>query len=157
MVTFTAKDRIEIVVEAEDDSHFYSGMVYPPAFGVPELVSRTSELRLLIHGAAIMAAILIGAMCLCLGAVRRFSRPYGAMAFLCFCFCGSTAWPLFQVMSESMYWVLLAERFCYYGMFFFYDVDPVADLRPAWESICSRLRGRFFNLSERPYPASDSG
>lgn len=52
MVTFTAKDRIEIVVEAEDDSHFYSGMVYPPAFGVPELVSRTSELRLLIHGAA---------------------------------------------------------------------------------------------------------
>ena len=118
MVTFTAKDRIEIVVEAEDDSHFYSGMVYPPAFGVPQLVSRTSELRLLIHGAAIMAAFLIGAMCLCLGAVRRFSRPYGAMAFLCFCFCGSTAWPLFQVMSESMYWVLLAERFCYYGMFF---------------------------------------
>lgn len=117
MITFTAKDRIEIVVEAEDDSQFYSGMVYPPAFGVPELVSRTFELRLLIHGAAFMAALIIGALCLGLGAVSRFSRPYGAMAALCVCFCGSTAWPLFQVASAGTYWFLLAERACFYGMF----------------------------------------
>lgn len=142
MITFMAKDKIEIVVEAEDDSHFYSGMVYPPAFGVPELVSRTFELRLLIHGAASMVALVIGALCVCLVAGSRFSRPYGAIAVLCFCFCGSTAWPLFQVMAVDTYWFLLAERVCYYGMF----------LSMMW------IQGRICSLPKKVYiPACAAG
>lgn len=115
-VTFTAGERIEIVAEVEDDSHFYSGMVYPPAFGNPELVARTSALRLLIHGACCAVALFIGALCLIIGVGSRFSRPYGLLALLCLCFFGSTAWPVFQVIGRGLDAFLVLERFCYYGI-----------------------------------------
>lgn len=115
-VTFTAGERIEIVVEVEDDSHFYSGMVYPPAFGRPEPVAAASALRLLIHGICCALALVIGALCMIVGMGSRFSRPYGVLAFLCFCFCGSTAWPVFQVIGRGTGLFLLLERFCYYGI-----------------------------------------
>lgn len=142
IVTFTAGERIEIVVEVEDYGHFYSGMVYPPAFGVPEQVSRTSALRLLIHGAACMAALVTGTLCFGLGAGSRFSRPYGSLALLCICFCGSTAWPLFQVAAGEGYWYLLGERLCYYGMF----------LSMIW------IQGRICSLPKKAYiPACAAG
>ncbi|MCD7909005.1 MAG: GHKL domain-containing protein [Clostridium sp.] len=115
-VTFTARERIEIVVEAEDHSHFYSGMVYPPAFGAPELVARTSALRLLIHAAGCAVAFFIGILCLIIGGGSRFSRPYGLLALLCLCFFGSTAWPVFQVVGRGLDTLLVLERFCYYGI-----------------------------------------
>lgn len=101
-VTFTARDRIEIVAEVEDQGHLYSGMVYPPAFGEPELVAGTSALRLLIHGAGCALALFIGALCLIIGVGSRFSRPYGLLALLCVCFFGSTAWPVFQVIGRGL-------------------------------------------------------
>ena len=115
-VTFTARDRIEIVAEVEDQGHLYSGMVYPPAFGEPELVAGTSALRLLIHGAGCALALFIGALCLIIGVGSRFSRPYGLLALLCVCFFGSTAWPVFQVIGRGLNAFLVMERFCYYGI-----------------------------------------
>lgn len=117
MVTFTAAGPIEIVVEVEDDSSFYSGMVYPPAFGEPELVSRTGALRLLIHGSACIAALFIGVLCILLGAGCRFKKPYGALSFLCVSFFFASAWPVFQLAGQQDSWLAVAERAGYYGIF----------------------------------------
>ena len=38
-VTFAASGKAEIIVQASDYSHYYSGMVYPPAFGPSHNVS----------------------------------------------------------------------------------------------------------------------
>lgn len=117
MVTFAAADKIEIVVAVSDDSHFYSGLVYPPAFGTPEAVAKKLSARLLIHGAACAAAVFIGLLCLLVGIGYRFTRPYGALFLLCLCFCGATAWPIFQALGlRGDLWPLL-ERFCRYGIF----------------------------------------
>lgn len=117
MVVFTAAGPIEIVVEVEDDTHFYSGMVYPPAFGVPELVSRTVLLRLLIHGSACMAALFIGVLCALLGAGCRFKKPYGALSVLCLSFFCSASWPVFRLAGIQGDWMFSAERAGYYGIF----------------------------------------
>lgn len=117
MVTFRAKDQIEIVVAVSDDNHFYSGMVYPPAFGSIRKVGTTLSLRLLIHGSFCAVAFLIAILCLFWGLGCRFARPYGALALLCLACCGASAWPVLQAMGLSgEIWYLL-ERLCYYGIF----------------------------------------
>ena len=117
IVTFTAAGRIDLVIAVESDgSGFYSGMVYPPALGSPDAVSRTASLRLLLHAAACAVALLIGLLCLLVAAGYRFSRPYAALSLLCLCFCGATAWPIYQALGLPSGWQLV-ERVCYYGGF----------------------------------------
>ena len=117
MVTFQAKDRVEIVVAVSDDSHFYSGMVYPPAFGSIRKVGGVLSLRLLIHGCFCAVALLIAILCMFWGVGCRFARPYGALALLCIACCGASAWPIFQTLGFAGEVWYLAERFCYYGIF----------------------------------------
>ncbi len=117
LVQFRATDKIEIVVQVKDDSGFYSGLVYPPALGSPEAVGRVSSLRLLFHALFCGAALLLGFLCLLVGAARGFGRPYAALALLCLCFCGATIWPVYQALGlYGAGWALL-ERLCYYGIF----------------------------------------
>ena len=117
MVTFRAKDRIEIVAAVSDNNHFYSGMVYPPAFGSAEKVGHVLSLRLFIHGGFCAVALLLAFLCLFWGYGCHFIRPYGALALLCFACCGSTSWPVVQALGLSgEFWPLL-ERLCYYGIF----------------------------------------
>lgn len=117
MITFRARDRIEIVAAVADDTHFYSGMVYPPAFGSPRRVGTVTAARLLIHGGVVTAAAAMAVLCIFLGFGCRFSRPYGAAALLCLCVAGSTSWPVCQALDlNGDFWYLL-ERFCYYGIF----------------------------------------
>ena len=117
IVTFTAAERIELVVAVESEgSGFYSGMVYPPAIGSPDAVSHIAYLRLVLHTSACAASLLVCVMCLILAMGRRFHTPYGYLALLALCFCGLTAWPFYQEwgwMSGFLVW----ERVCYYGIF----------------------------------------
>lgn len=117
MITFRARDRIEIVAAVADDTHFYSGMVYPPAFGSPKRVSAVIAARLLIHGGVVTAAVAMAVLCIFLGFGCRFSRPYGAVAMLCLCVAGSISWPICHAFDlNGDFWYIL-ERFCYYGIF----------------------------------------
>lgn len=44
-ITFEAAEKAEIIIAAADFSHYYSGLVYPPAFGTEEAVSRLLDIR----------------------------------------------------------------------------------------------------------------
>lgn len=122
MAIFTAANKIDIVVAVSHNRGFYSGMVYPPAFGSPERVGRVSSLRLTLHAAVCGLALFIGLLCLLTLAVRKKSgnhsaQPYGALALLCLCLTGATVWPVLQAMGNGTgYWAIF-ERLCYYGMF----------------------------------------
>jgi len=120
IITFTAEDKIEIVVAVKSvPGDLYSGMVYPPAFGSPEAVLRQAALRLAVHSCASAVAVLLGLMCLLTWAGLRFSRPYVGMILLCLCFATYTAWPLFHALELRVAGWSLAERLCYYGMILF--------------------------------------
>ena len=117
VVTFTAAERIELVIAVESDgSGFYSGIVYPPAIGSPDEVSHTAALRLLLHAAACAVAMLVAVMCLILALGRRTHTPYGYLCLLAVCFCGLTAWPVYQEWGW-MDGLIVWERVCYYGIF----------------------------------------
>lgn len=116
MAVFEASGKIEIVVAVSDESGLYSGMVYPPAFGSPEAVGKMLAVRLLIHGGAAAAALIIGILCLLVGLGFRFARPYGELALLCLCFTFYSAYPIIQALGlRNGMWTLL-ERFCQYAM-----------------------------------------
>lgn len=34
-VTFTASGNVQLIIAVNSNSHFYSGMIYPPTFGTP--------------------------------------------------------------------------------------------------------------------------
>ncbi len=118
IVTFTAAESIDLIVAVEADGRgFYSGMVYPPAFGSPDQVSHMAMLRLLIHGAACAMALLVAVMCLLFALGRRFHTVYAWLSLLAICFCGLTLWPVYHAW-ESMRGFIIWERVCYYGIFF---------------------------------------
>lgn len=117
MTTFPAAGQVEIVVAVADDTGFYSGMVYPPAFGSLAAVEKIASLRLLLHGLFMGGGLLLAALCLLVGMAQRLRGPYPALALLCLCFCLSTAWPVFQALGLTGTGWLLAERIGYYGLF----------------------------------------
>ncbi len=67
MITFQASERAEIVVQAADSSHYYSGMVYPPAFGSVTAVSDLISFRLLRTCVMVFTSLTIGIMYLMIG------------------------------------------------------------------------------------------
>lgn len=117
-IAFTAADRVEIIVQATDYTGYYSGMVYPPAFGSPGTVHRLLSLRLLIHGAACAVALFIGLFCLLLGFRRPYTKGAWALSLLCWCFIGISCYPVADIFGIYGGVFPTIERVCHYGLFF---------------------------------------
>lgn len=114
---FTASDQIEIVAAVEDESSYYSGMVYPPALGSPAAVDRVLSARLLLHGGAVVLSLALGLICLIAGTLLRFAKPYRALSLLCLCLAGTTAGPVLDAFGIP--WTgAPGQRACFYGVFF---------------------------------------
>lgn len=67
MITFSAAGKAELVVQAADTRHYYSGMVYPPAFGSTDAVSDLISLRFLRTCIMVIASLTIGILYLFIG------------------------------------------------------------------------------------------
>lgn len=118
MVTFFARDTIEIIVAVADDTGLYSGFVYPPAFGSPALVGRVNTLRLLAHCAVMAAALLLGVLFLAVGVRLRAAGQAGIeLVLLCLCFCVAVSWPLTGALGWYAAALAIAERFCTYAIY----------------------------------------
>ncbi|MGD9560236.1 MAG: hypothetical protein AB7V55_06505, partial [Oscillospiraceae bacterium] len=98
MVTFSAADKIDIVVAVRDDTHFYSGMVYPPAFGSVQEVLELVSLRLLLHASACGIALVIALLCLFFGFRERRSA-FPILALGCLCVIATTGYPLVHMLG----------------------------------------------------------
>jgi len=118
MVTFEAQDIIEILISVSDDSHLYSGMIYPPAFGTPKAVGEVLTQRLLVHSAAAAAALLGAVFCLLTGLGYWRTRPFHLLTLLCLSIVGSISYPLIQALGLTWDGWSVIERLCYYGIFF---------------------------------------
>jgi signal transduction histidine kinase len=125
-VVVQASGRMEILVAVTDYSHFYSGMVYPPAFGEPGAVTRLLNTRMNLRAVADAVALCVGLLYLCLWLLtgkentKRRSRSlplyYAAM---CLCFVLYTCYPVVKTMfTGGMGWYV-AENFAYCAMFLF--------------------------------------
>lgn len=115
-VLFSAAGPTELLLAVCDRSGVYSGLVYPPAFGEPSAVLAARELRLLVHGAAMLLAVLGMALAVSFGLWG--GRWRGALFFLCcLCFFGIVGYPVLHGFFGVSYqpWYTL-EIACFYGL-----------------------------------------
>lgn len=102
VVTFSAAGRTELVLMASDYAGVYSGMTYPPAFGTVEAVLHVRDLRLLVHSAAVLLALLGIALAACFG--FRGSRRRGVLLLLVCLSCALlTGYPLLHSLTVTGY------------------------------------------------------
>ena len=115
-VTFEAAGTVEIILAATDYSHFYSGLVYPPAFGAPEAVSLLLNTRLCLRLAFVVLALAAGLYYLMTGLFSRSNRNALLYGLMCLCYAGFTAYPIRGTLFPGgMGWYGL-ENFCYCAM-----------------------------------------
>lgn len=111
-VTFGASGSVDLLVAVSDYTHFYSGMVYPPAFGNPDEVSALLEARLVFRSILCAAAGVVGILAVLIGILshRGLSVRYG---LLCLCFIGYAGYPVWRRFT-SWYGPLYAlENLCF--------------------------------------------
>lgn len=123
-VTLPAAGRLELLVAVSDYGYLYSGMVYPPAFGLSDAVLSHLNARLALRLLAIAAALCVGLIAL---GIRVLSKPlrdgktdHGLLllyALLCFCFIGFVGYPVVKTLFPGgLGWYYL-ENFCYCAIF----------------------------------------
>ena len=61
-VTFQASGRVTLLLAVRDASHYYSGLVYPPAFGLPGGVTLLRGLSLSLQVSALVLSLVCAAM-----------------------------------------------------------------------------------------------
>ena len=102
-VSFEAEGRIEIIIAVSDFSHLYSGMVYPPAFGLPDAVSRLLSARFLFRAALCAAALTIGLLSVLIGILSHRNMRALLYGLLCLFFVGYTAYPILKTFFSGYY------------------------------------------------------
>ena len=102
-ITFEANGKTEIVVAVSDFSHLYSGMVYPPAFGLSNAVSQLLSVRFLFRAVLCVVALTIGLLSILIGALTR--RNFLALRYglLCLFFVGYVAYPLIKTFFSGYF------------------------------------------------------
>ena len=115
---FRTSGRLEIVIAVSDYSHYYSGMVYPPAFGHTEAVEGMLNFRLGLRSAVV--AVSVGVGLLYLGVWLLLGKRRGDTetlplhyAALCFCFGVFICYPVVKTLWAVGEWWYVLESPAY--------------------------------------------
>jgi hypothetical protein len=115
-VSVEAGGSIEILFAVSDYSHLYSGIVYPPAFGRPEAVSKLLSARIIFRSLLCAAALTVGLLSVLVGLLTRrdaLALPFG---FLCFFFVGYAGYPIMRTLFAGVPVWYTIERVCFCAM-----------------------------------------
>lgn len=115
-ITFLAKDRADILITVSDYSHFYSGMVYPPAFGLTGTVTAAREFRLLLSVCVIVFFFILFVLTAYLGFALH-KKNAALFCILSLDACCVLGFPVLHALFELPVsgWYAL-ELFCIYLM-----------------------------------------
>lgn len=129
MLTFERSGTITIMIAVSNYSHFYSGMVYPPAFGTPVGLNYTRAIHLGTNLIAITSILIIALLSLYFCIIRK-QKDNLVYALLCFVSIGYISYPIVHsiFVTDIFPWyslevlsgylamllvVILHNRFCY--------------------------------------------
>ena len=97
-VYFEAAGRTALLLAVSDYSNTYSGLVYPPALGLPDAVGGMTERRLNLRTALLTLTALTGIVALLLFAANRKNPLPALYALVCLCFLGYTCYPVVKTL-----------------------------------------------------------
>ncbi|NYB73723.1 MULTISPECIES: GHKL domain-containing protein [Sedimentibacter] len=86
-VTVHGSDKIEIIIAVSDYSHFYSGVVYPPAFGESAAVISLINMRFGLRAMAVAIALCIGGLYLGIWVLTKKSQRNIPLLYAALCAC----------------------------------------------------------------------
>jgi len=118
-----AAGSMEIIIAVTNYSHYYSGMVYPPAFGDPAAVDGLLNARFAVRSAAVAVAVIIAALYLVVWFLLRKSKAASANGFLpalyaalCVCFAVYISYPVVKTLWHGGMALYYAETTAYAAM-----------------------------------------
>lgn len=113
--SFSGSGEVELVVETANYTSFYSGMVYPPAFGETKAVMGMINIRLLTHCAAAFLAAMLSVICSFSGGGKKKRLVYGQLFFCCACYALYVSYPVIHTLNiHGSVWYTL-EKLGIYG------------------------------------------
>lgn len=116
IVYFEAAGQMELLLAAADYSHFYSGLVYPPALGLPDAVSGMAVLRLSLRVMLLTFTALIGGIALLLFASNPKDSLPALYALVCLFFLGYTCYPVSKTLFPALGGLHLMEPLSFCAM-----------------------------------------
>ncbi len=133
IVTFEASDQADILLAVSDYSHFYSGLVYPPAFGTFPEVESLHHIRLAFTLIACTVGLLFSIFYIYFGLRMKQKSPllFASLCFLMFitplfplihCLWELTVFPWYALELLSIYLmmflvIILQNRLCDTGYY----------------------------------------
>lgn len=116
-VSFAASGSVELLLCVSDYSHYYSGLTYPPLFGLAQNVRRAQDLRMLLSLSIILVTLIVGAGFFYVGLADR-QKQILLYALLCLCFIGFSSYSLyFAFFSTASRLPYALELLCTYGFY----------------------------------------
>lgn len=108
LVPFRASGHVDLLLAVSDYSHYYSGMVYPPVFGIPDTVTQLHDFRQSVSLIAAALGLILMVTTLYLGIMLRKDNAI-LFALLSFALCLTIIFPYLHVLFElSLYpWYML--------------------------------------------------
>lgn len=116
-VTFRAEDEVEIILAVSDWSHYYSGIISPPAFGDTIAINTMVQSNLVRCSIMMGIAITLGLIVHLVGVMLE-RKPGVLFLLLALTFCGYTAYTIIHALFPAGIFWHYFETFCYYAMFF---------------------------------------
>lgn len=116
VIPFEASGQAELLLLATNFSTACSGLVYPPAFGLPGPILDMTARRLSLRTALLAMTLLIGILSLLTGiAGRKNSLPF-LYTLVCLFFLGYTCYPVIKTLFPSIGGLYLIENLSFNGM-----------------------------------------
>ncbi len=116
-ITFSARNRIDIIVAVADWTNYESGIVSPLAFGRSSNVNNMVSTRMAVQAILIGSSLMLGIV---LNGLRSHLHKRPAILMLCLIFC-IIGLNLFSVVSAirpvGIFWFYF-DTFCFYAIFF---------------------------------------
>lgn len=115
-ISISKTGKIEILVAVSDFSHLYSGMVYPPAFGMAQSVTELLNTRLIIRSIFAAFALAVGLISALVGLLTRKNRLAILYGLLCLFFVGFTGYTIVRSVGSGSPALYGIEMFSFCAM-----------------------------------------
>lgn len=116
IVSFPTSGETELLLAVSNYSNTYSGLVYPPALGLPDAIHDMVSLRLSLRTAWLTMTLLTGIISLLVGAANRKSPLPFLYALFCLLFLGYTCYPVVKTLFPHLGGLYLIEQLSFTGM-----------------------------------------
>ena len=119
-VSFEAQGQAELIFAVSDFTHYYSGMVYPPAFGTEQLVNRLLSGRLAVKSIQCFLGLSVFLAYLALYLAQRQNRKKLYMALTCLGYLGYASYYLIHAFlpTGNFFWYRLEDFSLLFMLYF---------------------------------------